>query len=134
MSRFSQPRCGESDGFFVATFPMSDSTLYDCELTATQRSHGQALLIDLLTPIPVTALEVRFPDDQIAGPVARALRENPADQRTAADWGRAVGASERTLARGCSRYAGAIPSSPRPLGPGVFSGTALTSDCAAITR
>jgi AraC-like DNA-binding protein len=42
---------------------------------------------------------VRFPDDQIAGPVARALRENPADQRTAADWGRAVGASERTLAR-----------------------------------
>src|ERR1700678_4030019 len=70
----------------------------DGELTETRRSHAEALLSDLLTPIPVTVLNVRFPDDQIAGPVARALRDNPADQRTLADWGCAVGASERTLA------------------------------------
>jgi AraC-like DNA-binding protein/quercetin dioxygenase-like cupin family protein len=185
VSRFSQPRIGQPAGFFVCTFPMSASTLFDWhvhddhqlawtsagtltvltegatwvlpparalwipaglphetkatgralmrsvyvppalspvnwteptvvaaspllaevisyldgELTETRRSHAEALLSDLLTPIPVTVLNVRFPDDQIAGPVARALRDNPADQRTLADWGCAVGASERTLAR-----------------------------------
>jgi AraC-like DNA-binding protein len=49
--------------------------------------------------LPVTVFSVRFPADPVAGPVARALRSNPADQRTLAAWGRAVGASERTLAR-----------------------------------
>jgi AraC-like DNA-binding protein/quercetin dioxygenase-like cupin family protein len=69
------------------------------ELTAGRRAHAEAVLSDLLTPIPVTSLDVRFPADDLAGPVARALRDNPADQRTLAEWGRAVGASERTLAR-----------------------------------
>jgi AraC-like DNA-binding protein len=69
------------------------------ELTAPRRARAEAVLSDLLTPIPVTSLDVRFPDDQLAGPVARALRDNPADPRTLAEWGRAVGASERTLAR-----------------------------------
>jgi AraC-like DNA-binding protein/quercetin dioxygenase-like cupin family protein len=69
------------------------------ELTAARRARAEAVLSDLLTPVPVTALDVRFPDDPLAGPVARALRDNPADQRTLAEWGRAVGASERTLAR-----------------------------------
>jgi AraC-like DNA-binding protein len=69
------------------------------ELTAARRARAEALLSDLLAPIPVTALDVRFPDDPVAGPVARALRDTPADQRTLAEWGRAVGASERTLAR-----------------------------------
>jgi len=69
------------------------------ELTAARRARAEAVLSDLLTPIPVGTLDVRFPDDLLAGPVARALRDNPADQRTLAEWGRAVGASERTLAR-----------------------------------
>lgn len=186
MSRFSQPRVGAPDGFFVVTFPMSPSTLFDWhvhedhqlawasagvltvltegttwvlppsralwipaglphetgakgratmrsvyvpprmspvtwhaptvvaatpllaeligylssgELTATQREHAEALLPDLLTPLPVTTLNVKFPVDPIAGAVARTLRDNPADQKTLAEWGRAVGASERTLAR-----------------------------------
>jgi AraC-like DNA-binding protein/quercetin dioxygenase-like cupin family protein len=185
VSRISQPRIGSPDGFFVVTFPMSPTTVFDWhiheghqlawastgvltvltdgttwvlppsralwipaglphetgasgratmrsvyvppglspvnwavptvvgaspllaevigylsgELTAAQRSHAEALLSDLLAPIPVTRLDVRFPGDTIAGPVARGLRDNPADQRTLAGWGRAVGASERTLAR-----------------------------------
>lgn len=197
MSRFSQPRIGAPDGFFVVTFPMSPSTLFDWhvhedhqlawasagvltvvtgltgltghteltggttwvlppsralwipaglphetgasgratmrsvyvppgmspvtwdaptvvaaspllaevigylsgELTATQREHAEALLSDLLTPLPVTTLNVPFPGDPIAGSVARQLSDNPADQKTLAEWGRAVGASERTLAR-----------------------------------
>jgi AraC-like DNA-binding protein/quercetin dioxygenase-like cupin family protein len=69
------------------------------ELAAAARAHAEALLSDLLTPIPVAAFNVPLPDDQLAGPVARALRDNPSDQRTLADWGRMVGASERTLAR-----------------------------------
>ena len=69
------------------------------QLTASQREHGEALLADLLEPVPLTTLDVPFPAGPLAGTVARALRENPADQRTLADWGRAVGASERTLAR-----------------------------------
>jgi AraC-like DNA-binding protein/quercetin dioxygenase-like cupin family protein len=69
------------------------------ELTAARRAHAEVVLSDLLTPIPVTSLDVRFPADDLAGLVARALRDNPADQRTLAEWGRAVGASERTLAR-----------------------------------
>ena len=69
------------------------------ELTAARRARAEAVLSDLLTPIPVTSLDVRFPADDLAGPVARALRDNPADQRTLAEWGRAVGASERSLAR-----------------------------------
>src|SRR6202034_2628652 len=40
------------------------------ELTAARRGHAEAGLSDLLTPIPVTALDVRFPDDLLAGPVA----------------------------------------------------------------
>jgi AraC-like DNA-binding protein/quercetin dioxygenase-like cupin family protein len=69
------------------------------DLDPGQRAHAEALLADLLTPIPVTVLDPRPPADPLAAQVARALRDNPADQRTLADWGRAVGASERTLAR-----------------------------------
>jgi AraC-like DNA-binding protein len=69
------------------------------ELSAERRAHAEAVLSDLLAPIPVTSLDVRFPADELAGPIARALRDNPADQRTLAEWGGAVGASERTLAR-----------------------------------
>jgi AraC-like DNA-binding protein len=69
------------------------------ELTGWQRGHAESVLSDLLTPVPVTSFDVRFPDDPRAVEVARALRENPGDQRTVAQWGRVVGASERTLAR-----------------------------------
>jgi AraC-like DNA-binding protein len=77
------------------------------ELAAERRSRAQALLADLLTPIPVTVLDPRLPADPLAAQVARALRDNPADQRTLADWGRTVGASERTLAR--AFVAGGVP-------------------------
>jgi AraC-like DNA-binding protein/quercetin dioxygenase-like cupin family protein len=190
--RYSQPRIGPPDGFFVVTFPMSASTRFDWhvhddhqlawasagtltvltegatwvlpptralwipaglphetgasgratmrsvyvppaispvdwaaptvvaaspllaelitylggELSAARRSHAEAVLSDLLTPIPVTAFNVPFPDDQFAGPVARALRDNPADQRTLAEWGHTVGVSERTLARAWVAHTG----------------------------
>ncbi|MGH3171788.1 MAG: AraC family transcriptional regulator [Trebonia sp.] len=75
-------------------------------LTASQRAHAELLLADLLTPVPVTTLDVRFPSEGVAGEVAVALRDCPADQRTLGEWGHAVGASGRTLARAFVAEAG----------------------------
>ena len=68
-------------------------------LTAKHREHGEVLLADLLQPVHVTTLDVPVPAGPLVGTVAAKLRENPADQRTLAEWGREVGASQRTLAR-----------------------------------
>jgi AraC-like DNA-binding protein len=68
-------------------------------LSAGRRSNAEAVLVDLLEPVPMTTIEVRFPADDRAKAVADALRADPADDRTLAEWGRQVGASERTLAR-----------------------------------
>ncbi len=76
------------------------------ELTRPRREHGEALLADLLEPVPLATLDVTFPQGPLAGAVAGALRENPADERTLADWGRTVGASERTLARAFTAQTG----------------------------
>ena len=68
-------------------------------LTARRRAHAEALLADLLEPVPLAAMDVPFPTGPLTGPIANALRDDLADQRTLAGWGREVGASERTLAR-----------------------------------
>ena len=64
-----------------------------------RRAHAEALLTDLLQPVAMTAIDVRMPADERARQVALALAADPADGRTLAEWGRAVGASSRTLAR-----------------------------------
>jgi AraC-like DNA-binding protein len=76
------------------------------ELDPAQRAHAESLLADLLKPVPVTTIQVRLPVGPPARQVAEALRANPADQRTLRDWGRHVGASERTLARAFATGAG----------------------------
>lgn len=63
------------------------------------RAHAEALLVDLLSPVPMATIDLPMPDDQRALEVAGALAADPADQRTLGEWGRGVGASERTLAR-----------------------------------
>jgi AraC-like DNA-binding protein/quercetin dioxygenase-like cupin family protein len=73
--------------------------LEDPLLEPGQRARAEAVLADLLRPVPMTTVEVRMPADDPAGAVARALAANPADGRTLAQWGQSVGASERTLAR-----------------------------------
>jgi AraC-like DNA-binding protein/quercetin dioxygenase-like cupin family protein len=73
--------------------------LEDPLLDPGQRARAEAVLADLLRPVPMTTIEVRMPADEPAGAVARALAADPADSRTLAQWGQSVGASERTLAR-----------------------------------
>ncbi len=76
------------------------------DLDPAQRTHAESVLADLLKPVPVTTIQVRLPSGQPARQVAEALRANPADQRTLREWGREVGASERTLARAFAAGAG----------------------------
>jgi AraC-like DNA-binding protein/quercetin dioxygenase-like cupin family protein len=68
-------------------------------LDAGQRARAEALLGDLLRPVPMTTILVRMPDDERAAGVAAALLADPGDGRTLAEWGGHVGASARTLAR-----------------------------------
>jgi AraC-like DNA-binding protein/quercetin dioxygenase-like cupin family protein len=73
--------------------------LADQGLDAARRANAEAVLVDLLEPVAMTTVEVRKPDDDRARRVADGLSANPADDRTLAEWGHHVGASERTLAR-----------------------------------
>jgi AraC-like DNA-binding protein/quercetin dioxygenase-like cupin family protein len=74
--------------------------LEDPRLFPDRRAHAEAVLVDLLQPVTMTTIEVRMPADERARQVADALAADPADGRTLAQWGRQVGAGERTLARG----------------------------------
>jgi AraC-like DNA-binding protein len=69
-------------------------------LPASRRAHAEALLVDLLQPVAMTTIDVRMPAEERAMRVALALAADPADGKTLAEWGRQVGASGRTLARG----------------------------------
>jgi AraC-like DNA-binding protein len=68
-------------------------------LAREERAHAEAVLFDLLAPLPVATIDVALPADPRARDVADALFARPSDPRTLHDWGRAVGASSRTLAR-----------------------------------
>ncbi len=74
--------------------------LEDPALAAGHRERAEALVADLLVPVPMAAVDVRLPGPGPARQVAQALLDDPADPRTLAEWGREAGASERTLARG----------------------------------
>lgn len=69
------------------------------DLTAAQRARAEALLADLLRPVPMTTIEIRMPGDERAADVAARLLADPADGRTLAQWGTEVSASARTIAR-----------------------------------
>jgi AraC-like DNA-binding protein len=58
-----------------------------------------AVLLDQIRTLPVAPLHLPQPRDARLQRIAAALHADPADNRTLAAWGRAVGASSRTLAR-----------------------------------
>lgn len=72
----------------------------DSELDPERRTRAEAVVIDLLEPVPYAAIRAPLPSrDGPAHEVADALLANPSDPRTLAEWGREVGASGRSLAR-----------------------------------
>jgi AraC-like DNA-binding protein len=73
--------------------------LAEHELPTAAKRRAEALVFDLLEPIAVAPLRTPWPEDERALAVARAVADDPGDPRSLAAWGRAVGASERTLSR-----------------------------------
>ncbi|MFE6776384.1 helix-turn-helix domain-containing protein [Streptomyces sp. NPDC057702] len=73
--------------------------LADGSLGAGPRRRAEAVVFDQLRPVSVATVLAPVPRDPRAREVAEALRAHPADARALADWGTAVGASARTLAR-----------------------------------
>ncbi|MER8185212.1 helix-turn-helix transcriptional regulator [Kitasatospora sp. NPDC094015] len=69
------------------------------ELAPAARGRAEAVLFDLLHPLPVRTVTVVHPTDPRARRVARALAADPGEDRTLESWGVVVGASGRTLAR-----------------------------------
>ena len=80
--------------------------LEDPGIDEARRARAEAVLTDLLQPVPMSTIDVRMPSDDRALRVARALTADPADGRTLTQWGREVGASARTLERGFLAGAG----------------------------
>ncbi|MGH9115441.1 MAG: helix-turn-helix domain-containing protein [Acidimicrobiales bacterium] len=75
------------------------SYLDDEALTGQRRASAEAVLLDLLCPVPMATIDVRFPAEGPSRRVAGMLAADLANRSTLAEWGRQVGASERTLAR-----------------------------------
>jgi len=73
--------------------------LCEPELAGAPRARAEWFLYDLLHPLTDHQAALRLPADERAAAVAEALLRQPADDRTLDEWGRAVGASGRTLAR-----------------------------------
>lgn len=61
--------------------------------------HLLGLLLDELTVSPVLPLHLPLPQDSRLACICHALRDNPADTRTAEDWGRVLGISGKTVHR-----------------------------------
>ena len=73
--------------------------LTDEQLPQPERRRAELVVFDQLEPAPITTLHLPMPRDERAQRVAHALQADITDRRTLADWGREVGASDRTLAR-----------------------------------
>lgn len=73
--------------------------LAEQSLQHAARRRAEALVFDLLEPVAVAPLRTPWPEDERALAVARGISDDPGDARSLAAWGRAVGASERTLTR-----------------------------------
>ncbi|MFD5697346.1 helix-turn-helix domain-containing protein [Streptomyces lasiicapitis] len=69
------------------------------DLAPDARARAEGVLLDVLTPVPVTSLSVTEPRDPRAREVARALAAAPGDGRPLSAWAAEVGVSARTLAR-----------------------------------
>lgn len=72
--------------------------LADVELPQESRKVTEAMVLDVLTPFPRELL-VQMPVSDLLRPIADAVRNDPGDQRTLADWAALLGVSARTITR-----------------------------------
>lgn len=72
--------------------------LADPGLPSGSRTVTEAMVLDVLTPSP-RGLLVHMPASALLRPIADAVRADPGDQRTLADWASALGVSPRTITR-----------------------------------
>jgi AraC-like DNA-binding protein len=92
---WTEPTLVEADGLVGAL----GAHLVSPDLRPDERRRAEAVLWDLLVPVPVTVLSTTMPSDDRARRVADALLADVTDGRPLSDWGREVGASARTLSR-----------------------------------
>lgn len=73
--------------------------LHHVEPQEPTRPHAEALMFELLTPLPTHDIHVSMPADARVRAVAEHLIHHPSDQRELAAWAMAVHTSVRTLSR-----------------------------------
>ena len=93
--RWSEPTVLAVDPLLAALA----ARLHGDDLDRDARRRSEAVLFDLLEPIATDLLDLPLPTDDRARAVAERLRVEPSDGRTLQQWGRLVGASDRTLMR-----------------------------------
>lgn len=69
------------------------------QLDDAARTRAEALIPDALRPIDATPIRLSVPRDDRGEAVARALLQDPSDGRSLIAFGKAAGASQRTLSR-----------------------------------
>ncbi|MFD4526716.1 AraC family transcriptional regulator [Streptomyces sp. NPDC058470] len=98
----SCPQIAWTEPTVVAVGPLQRALidhLVRTDIAPEARSRAEAVLLDVLSPVPVTSIVVTEPRDPRTRAVARALTADPSDGRPLFAWGEEVGASARTLAR-----------------------------------
>ncbi|WP_329547676.1 helix-turn-helix transcriptional regulator [Streptomyces sp. NBC_01356] len=98
----SCPQIAWTEPTVVAVGPLQRALvdhLVRTDLAPEARSRAEAVLLDVLSPVPVTSVAVPEPRDPRTRAIAQALTADPADGRPLSAWGTQVGASARTLAR-----------------------------------
>ncbi|WP_184569722.1 helix-turn-helix transcriptional regulator [Streptomyces zagrosensis] len=79
--------------------------LGDAPLAPASRTITEAMVLDVLEPSPRELL-VHTPTSALLRPIADALRADPGDQRTLANWSAQLGVSARTISRAFSAETG----------------------------
>lgn len=102
--RFAQDRCpvAWTDPTGIAVPPLLRELvlhLYREGPDAPGRRHAEALVFDLLAPLPASTIHVTMPSDPRVRIIAERLVADPADRRELAVWAHEVHAGVRTLSR-----------------------------------
>lgn len=105
---WADPTVVPVDDLLAGLVARLDASPSPSSLSDAERRRSEAVLFDLLSPLaaPTAVVDLPMPVDDRALRVAHALVAAPGDGRSLADWGRVVGASDRTLTRAFLRETG----------------------------